>query len=123
MLPQLIDIGCECIIGITQMSSLGVFAFALPKPAFSIFAVDLFITSIKADGFDHLVGKWPFAMYRDITLKAPPLEDDDGGDDGTNVGGVGTSYTEGQPEWYWSEHSQRWYYYDPIRNEFLPYEE
>ena len=35
-------------------------------PALTIFSVELFITTIFADGFDHLVKKWPFSMYKNF---------------------------------------------------------
>ncbi|KAF7637561.1 hypothetical protein Mgra_00003081 [Meloidogyne graminicola] len=45
------------------------------KPALSIFSLEMFITSIDADGFDHLLGKWPFVMSNYF----------DGGENSNNV--------------------------------------
>ena len=67
--PQIIDIGCECIIGIQLMSFQGdVFNPSTMRVALSIFALDLFITAIDADGFDKLNGKWPFSMYNSFEV-------------------------------------------------------
>uniref|UniRef100_A0A915M5N9 Uncharacterized protein n=1 Tax=Meloidogyne javanica TaxID=6303 RepID=A0A915M5N9_MELJA len=34
------------------------------KGSLSMFAVELFVTAIQADGFDFLLGKWPFHIFR-----------------------------------------------------------
>uniref|UniRef100_A0A1I8B8Y5 Uncharacterized protein n=1 Tax=Meloidogyne hapla TaxID=6305 RepID=A0A1I8B8Y5_MELHA len=37
--------------------------------ALSIFAVDLFLTSIEVDGFDHLLGKWPIYIFKNFEVE------------------------------------------------------
>uniref|UniRef100_A0A1I8B8E0 Uncharacterized protein n=1 Tax=Meloidogyne hapla TaxID=6305 RepID=A0A1I8B8E0_MELHA len=58
---------CECTYGLSQLCELGnVVNCHSIKGVLSIFAVDLFVTAIDVDGFDHLLGKWPFHIYKNF---------------------------------------------------------
>ncbi|KAF7637558.1 hypothetical protein Mgra_00003076 [Meloidogyne graminicola] len=63
---KLTNIGCESLIAISFMcDNYGEHIDCHELiPTLSIFSVEIFITTIFADGFDHLLGKWPFVMTK-----------------------------------------------------------
>ena len=64
-LIKLKEHGTECTVGIIQIcQQADVINCYTMKPALSMFIVELFITSVNSDGFDHLLDKWPFWMYK-----------------------------------------------------------
>ena len=56
---------CECTYGIYQLCEQGgpVDCYSI-KAVLSMMAVDIFVTAIQVDGFDFLLGKWPFHIYK-----------------------------------------------------------
>lgn len=107
---QITDIGCECIIGIQLMSFQGdVFNPFTMRVALSIFAIDLFITAINADGFDKLNGKWPFSMYNSFEVGESSNTQQGGGGSAS----IGSGHThEGDSGFEFHDHG----FYDNNRN-------
>uniref|UniRef100_A0A915MA85 Uncharacterized protein n=1 Tax=Meloidogyne javanica TaxID=6303 RepID=A0A915MA85_MELJA len=67
LMKELARIACKVTIIIAQLChGEPHIECLLLEPALTIFAVELFITTIFADGFDHLVGKWPISMYKNF---------------------------------------------------------
>nr|CAD2185178.1 unnamed protein product [Meloidogyne enterolobii] len=56
---------CECTYGIYELCNQGgpVDCYSI-KAVLSMMAVDIFVTAIQVDGFDFLLGKWPFHIYK-----------------------------------------------------------
>ena len=64
---KLMDNAAECLVGVMHFCRQGqpIDSISL-KSALSIFAVEMFLTSIEVDGFDHLLGKWPIYFYKNF---------------------------------------------------------
>ncbi|KAF7637564.1 hypothetical protein Mgra_00003082 [Meloidogyne graminicola] len=60
------DIGCEITLAVKTLCEQVSVNCNQIKPALSIFAVDIFITSIMANDFDKLAGKWPIAIFKNF---------------------------------------------------------
>nr|CAD2166530.1 unnamed protein product [Meloidogyne enterolobii] len=65
LLVEIMENACEIQYGVSRLCEQGgpVNCYSI-KGSLSMFAVELFVTAIEVDGFDFLLGKWPFHIFR-----------------------------------------------------------